>query len=75
MQPGVDGPSRTGEERLRWVTVNKIPNPERVESIPNIPFIKFNFVMPQQLPELILKRSLAMTLLLSGEMISHRFDL
>ena len=33
----------------------KIINPERVESIPHIPFVEFDFVTPQQFPELILK--------------------
>jgi hypothetical protein len=33
IQPSVDGPSRTGEERLRWVRVpQKFSNPERVAS-------------------------------------------
>jgi hypothetical protein len=31
------------------------PNPERVASIPDIPFVKFDFITPQQFAHLILK--------------------
>ena len=34
-------------EGLPWVTSFKILNTEGVESIPNIPFVKFNFVSSQ----------------------------
>ena len=47
---------RVARNELPWVYDQKITNPERVESIPHIPFIKFNFIALQQLPKLILKR-------------------
>jgi len=46
---------RVGAQRLPWVNVPKNHNPERVASIPHIPFVKFDFITCQQLPELSLK--------------------
>src|SRR5437660_9688042 len=54
---------RVARHELPWVAEKQIYlNPEWVESnrqrssIPNIPFIEFNFVAFQQLPEFLLKR-------------------
>src|SRR5260370_30436536 len=57
-------------ERFRSST-----NPERVESIPHIPFVEFDFITPQQLAKFILKRNLAVVFFLSGDVSAHRFDL
>ena len=59
----------------RQVFVQKFINPERVASIPHIPFIKFNIVAFQEFPELILKRNLAMMFLLPGDVFPNRLDL
>jgi hypothetical protein len=53
----------------------KFINPERVVSIPNIPLIKFNLVAFQKFPELVLKRNLAMMLLLPNDVIPYRLHL
>jgi hypothetical protein len=53
----------------------KIINPEKVASIPNIPFVEFNRVAFQEFPKLVLKRNLPMMLLLSGDVIPHRLNL
>jgi len=55
--------------------INKSINPERVESIPHIPFVEFDFVTAQQLPELVLKRNLAMMFLLPGDVFAHGLNL
>ena len=57
-------------------TQSNIPiNPKRVESIPHIPFIEFDFITLQQLSEFVLKRNLPMMFFLPGDVISHVFDL
>ena len=49
--------------------------PERVESIPHIPFVKVDFVARQQKPKLILKRFVLMMLDLIGDVPLQRFDM
>ena len=66
---------KVARNELPWVSVPTVNNPERVESIPHIPFIKRHFVSLQKFPKLLLKRNFAMMLLLSGDIIPHRFHL
>src|SRR2546421_726394 len=63
---------RVARNELPWAGRRiEILNPERVESVPNVAFVTFNLVSPQQLPKLILKRHLAMMLFLPGNVIAH----
>ena len=66
---------RCRAERLRWVAIQTHLNPAGVASIPEIPFVKFDFVSAQQLPELILKRNFAMMFFLSSDVNAHQFNL
>ena len=69
-------PGLTRIAGLPWVTVPQISSTlKRVESIPDIPFVEFDFVTTQQWPELILKRNLALMFLLRGDVIPHGFNL
>src|SRR5262245_9467833 len=52
-----------------------LTNPNGVESIPHIPFVEFDLVTAQQLPEFVLKRDLAMMFLLFGNVFAHGFNL
>jgi hypothetical protein len=53
IQPGV--------AKLPQVKTTYFPNPERIESIPYILFIKFNLVAPEKLTKFILKQNLAIS--------------
>ena len=50
-------------------------NPERVESVPQISFVEFKFIPPQEFAKLVLKGYLAMVLFLSNDIFPHHFDL
>src|SRR6266705_4813330 len=74
---------RVARNELPWVT-GKInpPNPNGVaaigdvqsdDSIPDIAFIKFDFVFAQQRAKLVLKRHLPMMFLLAHDGLFHRF--
>jgi hypothetical protein len=60
ISPGLRGTSYPGFAN------KQSSNPERVESLSRIPFVKVHFVAPQKLAGFILKRNLAMMLLLPG---------
>jgi hypothetical protein len=53
----------------------KFTNPERVGSIPQIPFVIFNFMPSQKFAQLILKRNLPVMFLLPRDVIPHRDQL
>ena len=46
---------RVARNELPWVTRQNNHNPERVESFPQISFVKFQFIPPQKFTILILK--------------------
>jgi len=53
----------------------KIINPEGVASIPNISFVKYDFIAFEKFTQLILKRNFTVMFLLSRNVISHRLHL
>jgi len=66
---------KVARNELPWVSIPTFINPERVASIPHMPFVKFNLVAFQEIPKLILQRNTAMMFLLPGDVIPHRLDL
>src|SRR5437667_4668947 len=49
--------------------------PDWADSIPNVFFIPFDFVLAQQGAQLLLKSNLAMMLLLTGDVLLHLFEI
>src|SRR5437667_9141176 len=49
--------------------------PDWADSIPNVFFIPFDFVLAQQGAQLLLKSNLAMMLLLTGDVFLHLFEI
>ena len=67
---------RVARHELPWENApKKSPNPERVASIPQVRLVERDFVTFPQAPELVLKRQLAMVLLLARDVGAHFFDL
>ena len=72
-QRDANHPAQGREERATLGQCsNQWVNPKRVESIPHIALVKFNFVSLQKFTKFILKRNHSMMLLLSGNVIPHR---
>lgn len=49
--------------------------PERVSSVPDIAFVEIDPIAFEQCPNFVLERNAPMMFLLSGNVLSHRFDL
>ena len=49
--------------------------PRWADSIPNVFFIPFDFVLAQQGAQLVLKSNLAMMLFLPGDVLLHLFEI